>query len=140
MVVLATSLATAVWGAWSWWQGGVSRAFWTLLRTSQAALALQVVLGALLLLVGRDPARLHVLYGLLPLGVSFVAEQLRLVAADQVLARRGLENARAMERLPGAEQQAIVTEIVGRETAVMAASALVVFLCAVRAAGWLAVG
>ncbi len=103
-------------------------------------LALQVALGALLLATGREPARLHVLYGLLPIGVSFIAEQLRLVAADQVLARRGLPDARAMEKLPDAEQRSIVTEIVGRETGVMAASAFVVFLCAARAAGWLSVG
>ena len=82
-------------------------------------------------MTGREPARLHVLYGLLPLGVSFIAEQLRLVAADQVLARRGLENARAMEELPEAEQQ---RDRRARSSAarpgVMAASALVVFLCA----------
>lgn len=140
VAVLASSLAAALWGAWCWWQGTISQLFWRLLRGSQLVLVAQVVLGALLLVTGRDPARLHVLYGLLPLGVSFIAEQLRLVAADQVLARRGLENARAMEALPDVEQRGIVTEIVARETAVMAASALVVFLCAARAAGWLAVG
>ena len=138
--VLATSAAAALWGAWAWWHGDLARGFWRVLRTSQALLALQVTLGAVLLLGGRDPARLHVLYGLLPVGVSFLAEQLRVVAADQVLARRELPNARAMEGLPESEQRAIVTEIVARETGVMAASALVVCLCAARAAGWLSLG
>lgn len=135
VAVLATSLGAGLWGGWAWWRGAVSRGFWRLLRASQAVLFLQVLLGGVLLLAGRDPARLHVLYGLLGLGVSFIAEQLRLVSADQVLARRGMEKAREMEALPEAEQQAIVLEIVGRETGVMAASALVVFLCALRASG-----
>jgi len=91
--------------------------------------------GAVLLVLGEEPARLHVLYGALPLAVSFVAEQLRLVSADQVLARRGMESAREMEALPEEEQHGIVLEILRREQAVMAASALVVFLLALRAAG-----
>lgn len=133
--VLATSLGAALWGAWAWRAGSHSPGFWTLLRSSQILLVVQAALGGVLLLADRDPARLHVLYGLLPLGVSFVGEQLRLVAADQVLARRGLEQAREMEALDDAEQQAIVRDIVTRETGVMAATAFVVFLCALRAAG-----
>lgn len=134
-LVLATSLVAGAWGAWSWWRGVPQPRFWTLLRASQVVLVVQVLLGASLLALGREPARLHLLYGLLPLAVSFVAEQLRLVAADQVLVRRDLESARDMERLPVADQQAIVGEIVRRETGVMAASALVVFFLALRAAG-----
>jgi hypothetical protein len=133
-LVLATSLAAGAWGAWAWRRGAVSRGFWTLLRVSQGVLLVQAVLGGALLLAGHHPARLHVLYGLLPLGVSFVAEQLRLVSADQVLARRDMETAREMEALPDSEQQAIVREIITRETGVMAASALVVFVLALRAA------
>lgn len=134
-LVLAASLAAGLWGGWSWWRAEPRRSFWTLLRASQIALVAEVLLGAVMLLGGREPARLHLLYGLLPLGVSFVAEQLRLVAADQVLDRRDLESARAMEALPTAEQHAIVAEIVRRETGVMAASALVVFALALRASG-----
>lgn len=96
---------------------------------------MQVALGAVLLALGEEPARLHILYGLLPLGISFVAEQLRLVAADQVLTRRGLDSAADMKALPESEQRTIVWEIVRRETGVMAASALVVFFLALRASG-----
>ena len=39
---------------------------------------------------------LHLVYGLTPLAVSFLAEQLRLAAADSVLQARGLEDAEAM--------------------------------------------
>jgi hypothetical protein len=135
IAVLALSLGAGAVGGWAWWRGTVVPSFWTLLRLSQGALVLQVCLGALLLVLGHQPARLHLLYGLLPLGVSFVAEQLRLVSADQVLTRRGLETARDMERLPEDEQHGIVADIVRRETGVMAASSLVVFVLALRAAG-----
>jgi hypothetical protein len=135
IAVMATSLAAGAWGAWSWWRGATPPSFWPLLRTSQVAIAIQVALGAVLLVLGKQPAHLHVLYGVLPLGVSFVAEQLRLVSADQVLQRRGMETAREMEGLPEDEQRAIVVDIVRREMGVMAASALVVFLLAVRASG-----
>src|SRR5918997_2496262 len=125
--VLVTSLAAGAWGAWAWLRAEPAPGFWPVLRTSQVVLALQVAVGAVLVVLGHQPARLHVLYGLLPLGVSFVAEQLRLVSADQVLHKRGMETAREMERLEEPEQHAIVLEIVRRETGVMAASALVVF-------------
>jgi hypothetical protein len=134
-LVMLTSLSAGLWGAWSWWRADPQPRFWTLLRTSQAVLGVQVILGAVLLTMGKEPASLHVLYGLLPLGTSFVAEQLRLVTADQVLAKRGMESAREMEALPQSEQRDIVNEIVQRETGVMAASALVVFVLALRAAG-----
>jgi hypothetical protein len=133
--VLATSLGAAIWGGAAWRRGTPAPGFWTLLRVSQLILAVQVALGGVLLVDGRDPAHLHVLYGLLPIGVSFVGEQLRLASADQVLARRGLDSAREMEGLDEGAQRAIVGEIVAREMGVMALSAFVVFLCALRAAG-----
>ena len=135
VLVLVTSLGAGAWGAWSYWRAEPQPGFWTLLRLSQAALALQVAIGTVLLVLGHHPARLHLLYGLLPLGVSFVAEQLRLVAADQVLQKRGLDSAREMEDLPQEEQRRIVVDIVQRETGVMAAASLVVFVLALRAAG-----
>jgi hypothetical protein len=133
--VLATSLGAAIWGGVAWRRGVHASGFWALLRASQLILAVQVALGGVLLLDGRDPPHLHVLYGLLPLGISFVGEQLRLASADQVLARRGMDSAREMEGLPENEQHIIVAEIVARETGVMAAASFVVFLCALRAAG-----
>jgi hypothetical protein len=133
--VLLTSLAAGLYGAFAWWRADPAPGFWPLLRASQVVLALQIAVGAVLVVLGHHPARLHVLYGLLPLGVSFVAEQLRLVSADQVLQKRGMESAREMERLDPDEQRGIVVEIVRRETGVMAAAALVVFVLALRAAG-----
>ena len=75
---------------------------------------------------GHDLPELHLVYGLTPLGVSFLAEQLRLASADSVLQARGLEDSQAVAKLPDEEQRAIVHAIVRRETGVMAASALVV--------------
>ena len=69
--------------------------------------------------------------------MSFLAEQLRLASADAVLQSRGLENAQAMRGLDESEQYAIVESILGREMAIMAASALVVVVLGLRAGGWL---
>jgi hypothetical protein len=78
-------------------------------------------------------SQLHLIYGLVPLGVSFIAEQLRLAAADTVLAQRDLAGRADVEALPEAEQHALVRAIVRREMGVMATSALVVAALGVRA-------
>jgi hypothetical protein len=54
-----------------------------------------------------------------------------------VLANRGLEGRSDVERLPDTEQRELVRVIVRREIGVMAASAVVVALLGVRAAGGL---
>ena len=90
-----------------------------------------------LVLQGDDLPSLHLIYGLVPLAVSFVAEQLRLAAADQVLEQRGLEGRADVERLPVPDQHALVRAILRREMGVMAASAGVVALLGIRAAGLL---
>jgi hypothetical protein len=134
-LVMVTSLAAGLWGAWAWYRAEPQPRFWTLLRLSQGVLVVQVIIGGVLLASGREPASLHVLYGLLPIGTSFVAEQLRAVSADQVLAKRGLNDTDQMRKLPDVEQRRIVLEIVQRETGVMAVSAMVVFILALRASG-----
>ena len=63
---------------------------------------------AILLLHGPELPELHLIYGLVPLGVSFIAEQLRLAAADTVLAQRGLEGRADVEKLPEREQRELV--------------------------------
>ena len=113
------------------------RAFWYFLRAGQVLVMLSAVIGAALLLEGKDLPRLHLIYGLVPIAVSFVAEQLRLASADIVLEQKGLESAKEVATLPEAEQHALVRSIVARETLVMAASAFVVALLCLRAQGWL---
>jgi hypothetical protein len=135
--LIAVNLAAGALGAWRWWRGGHSRAFWPLLRAGQALVILQALDGLVLVLLGRDLPELHLIYGLTPIGVSFMAEQLRLASADTVLDQRGLESSGEMAGLPEPEQQQIVLAILRREMAVMAVSALVVTALAIRGAGWL---
>jgi len=122
-------------GAWRWYRVETSRAFWVLLRVAQAALAGYVVLVGVLVATGRRPDDdLFYVYALLPVGVSFVAEQLRIAAADTVLAARGLPDAEAVGRLDEAGQRSVVTAILRRELGAMALAALVIAGMLVRAA------
>jgi hypothetical protein len=113
------------------------RAFWYFLRAGQVLVMVDAVIGAALLLDGKDLPRLHLIYGLVPIAVSFVAEQLRLASADIELQKRGLENAQEVAKLPEEDQHTLVAGIIRRETGVMAASAAVVALLCLRAQGWL---
>ena len=137
IAVVAVNLAAGVLGAWRWRRAEASRAFWPLLRAGQLLVLVEAVDGGVLVALGRELPKLHLIYGLVPLGVSFLAEQLRLASADTVLQQRGLEDSAAVGRLPEAEQRAVVLQIVRREMGVMAASALVVVLLALRAGHWL---
>jgi hypothetical protein len=133
VLVLVLNAACAAWGGWCWYRGIASPRFWPLLRGAQAVVLLEALIGVLLLVTGRHPANLHVLYGVLPAVVMFFAEQLRIGSADQVLDAWDLESAQEMRRLPEADQRAVVLAIVRRETGVMAAAALVALLLALRA-------
>jgi hypothetical protein len=136
VALIAVNLAAGAWGVWRWWrQEAAAPGFWPLLRIGQGLVMIEAVDGAILLAMGRDLPDLHLIYGLVPLGVSFIAEQLRLAAADTVLAQRGLEGRADVERLSEREQRELVLAIVHREMGVMAASALVVGLLGLRAAG-----
>jgi hypothetical protein len=135
-VVIGVNALAGVLGGWAWWRGVRVRAFWPLLRAGQALVVLQAVGGAVLLIQGRSLPRLHLIYGLVPLAVAFVAEQLRLASADIVLSQHDVEGTEDFAKLPDSEQHALVALIVRRETGVMAASALVVALLAGRAQGW----
>lgn len=137
VLVVAVNLAAGVLGLVQWRRTRRSRAFWPLLRAGQLLVVIAALDGLILVAQGRDLPELHLIYGLTPLGVSFLAEQLRLASADSVLQARGLEDAQAMRGMPEAEQQGIVTAILMREMAIMAASALVVVVLGLRAGGWL---
>jgi predicted oxidoreductase len=89
-----------------------------------------------LLALGEDLPRLHLVYGLTPLVVAFFAEQLRAVSAQTELDRRDLAGRDDVARLSETDQRLLVEAIVRREIGVMAASALVVAGLGVRASGW----
>ena len=133
--LIAVNAAAGAWGAWCWWRARDAPGFWPLLRTGHALVVLQAAGGGILVLAGRELPELHLVYGLVPLGVSFLAEQLRITAAETVLAQRGLEGRSDVEALERAEQRELVHAIMLREMGVMAASALVVALLGARAAG-----
>jgi hypothetical protein len=137
VALIAVNAVAGLYGAYAWWQDRTAPGFWPLLRAGQALVMIEAVDGAILLLTGEDLPQLHLIYGLLPIGVSFFAEQLRLTTAENVLAQRDLEGRADVERLSPAEQRELVRVIVRREIGVMAASALVVALLGVRAAGGL---
>jgi hypothetical protein len=129
IAVVAANLLAGAWGGAAWVRREPSVGFWYALRVAQAAVVLQVGLGAILLLSGREASSgLHYLYGVLPLGVSLLAEAARAGAAERELV--GLD----FESLPKQRQHAIAVAIVRRETGIMAVSALVIFLLALRAA------
>ena len=133
ITLVLTGLAGA-YGAWCWWRASQSPWFWRALRASQLAVVIQAALGGVLLVTGHKPPSLHVLYGVLPLLVSFFAEQLRISAAQMVLDQRGFESAQAVGKLPDAEQRAVVVAVMQREIAIMVISALVNLLLLARAA------
>ncbi|HXR13148.1 MAG TPA: hypothetical protein VN740_00730 [Solirubrobacteraceae bacterium] len=136
LVVAAVNGAAGLFGALRWYLRAPSREFWLAARIAQAVvLAYAILVGALILANHHPSSSLFYVYALVPVAVGFVAEQLRVVAADQVLTSRDLDDAQQVASLPADEQQAIVLAILRRELGVMALAALVVCVLALRAAG-----
>lgn len=136
VALVVVNLAAGVYGAWAWWRWRDAPGFWPLLRAGQALVAIVAAIGAALSIAGEQLPELHLVYGLTPLVVSFLAEQLRAVAAQTELDHRKLEGRDAVAALPEAQQRELVRAILRREIGVMSASALVVALLGVRASGW----
>jgi len=135
--VLAIGLTgvAALVGAWCWWRVRTTRWFWWVLRAAQAAVVVEAAWGGLLLLTGHKAPGLHELYGVLPLLVSVIAEQLRVASAQMVLDARGFSSSRDVAALPAEEQRVIVLSIVQREIAVMVLASIVNVVLLARAAG-----
>ncbi|HUA03017.1 MAG TPA: hypothetical protein VMB27_03870 [Solirubrobacteraceae bacterium] len=134
VITIALSGVAGVWGAWCWFRVRNSVWFWRLLRASQAAIVVECALGGILILLGHKSPGLHTLYGVLPLFVSFIAEQLRVSTAQMVLDKGGFESAQDVGKLPEDEQQEMVVAIMRRELGVMALAALVNTALLARAA------
>lgn len=137
LAMVVVNLLAGVIGAVAWWRVEPSRLFWPLLRAGQLLVVLVATHGGILYAQGDEIPDLHLIYGLMPIGITFIAEQLRLTSAQAVLDQRGLEDSRAVAALPEREQRSIVLTIVRREIGVMAASALVITVLGLRAAEWL---
>jgi hypothetical protein len=129
VAVVASNLACGLWGGVVWLRRLPSVAFWYLLRLAQATVLVQVLVGTVLVLDGREPPDgLHLVYGLLPLLVSFLAEGARAGVSEREL--EGLD----FDALPAARRRAVALAISRAETGIMTASALVIFGLALRAA------
>jgi hypothetical protein len=129
VAVVVLNLVAGGWGGIAWLRQQPSVAFWYVLRAAQASVVLQVMLGGLLVVTGHHAEQgLHYVYGILPLAVSLLAEAARAGAAQQELGDTNFES------LPRDRQRLLALAIVRRETGIMAASALVIFALAVRAA------
>jgi hypothetical protein len=135
VLAIALNMVASLYGAWCWWRVQQSKLFWRVLRAAQAVVIVEVALGGVLVLIGRKASGLHVLYGLLPLLVSLLAEQLRIASAQMVLDARGYESADAVGERPEEEQRSVVLAIVQRETGVMVLAAIVIVVLLARAAG-----
>ena len=138
IAALATLAVNGVAGAFAalrWWQVEPDDRVWPLLRAGQAVAVAQAAVAGVLFASGFAPAdSLYWLYALLPVAIGFVAEQLRIVSAEQVLENREIPDAAAVGALPQAEQRSVVLAIMRREVGVMALGAIVVALLALRAA------
>jgi hypothetical protein len=132
---LVLNAAAALWGAWRFWRAEPSAWFWRLLRAGQVAVVLEAALGGIYELKGPKAPSIHLIYGLLPLLVSFVAEQLRIASAQMVLDARGFESSADVGRLPTDEQHRVVRSILLREMGVMTLAAIVIVVLLARAAG-----
>jgi hypothetical protein len=129
VVLIVLNLAAGLVGGIAWFRDRPSVPFWYLLRAAQASVVVQALLGLTLLVSGHEPPDdLHLLYGILPLLVSFLAEGARAGAAERELGETDFE------ALPGERQQSIALAIVRREMGIMAVSCAVIFFIAVRAA------
>jgi hypothetical protein len=140
LAVAALNALSGLLGGWLWYRVELSertvRAFWGLLRVGQgSALTLALAVGSLAVAGNYSNDRLFYLYALLPLAVGFIAEQLRVTAAQTILDQRGLRDAAAVGSLPEDDQRVLIGEVMRREIGVMACSALVVVFLALRAAG-----
>ena len=130
IAVLVANFAAGAVGGLAWFQSRPSVAFWYVLRTAQAVVVLQLLLGTLLILAGNEaPGDLHYLYGVLPLAVTLLAEAMRAGASERELV--GID----FDSLPTDRKRSFAMAIVRRETGIMAVSAWVVFFLALRAAG-----
>jgi hypothetical protein len=136
-LAIGLNVLAAVIGTVAWLVRRNPKPFWWCLRSGQALIMVEAVIGAALLLDGRDLPRLHLVYGLTPIAVAFLAEQLKLLATQTLLDNRGFAGGADIARLPEADQREFITAVLRRELGVMATSAGIVAVLAARAQGWL---
>jgi len=127
--VIATNLIAGAWGGIAWLRKDPSVIFWYLLRTAQLVLVVQVALGVILLASGRQAAdQIHLLYGILPRGVTLISEAMSAGAAQHEL-----EGVNDLDALEEREQAVIARRVVLREMGIIAVGAILIVTIALRA-------
>jgi hypothetical protein len=130
IVMMALNLVAGLWGLAAWATNRASVSFWYVLRAAQVSVIVQVLLGALLLVAGREAVdAIHYMYGTAPLVVNLFAEGMRAGAAQ-----RELPEDVEFDTLPADEQRAIALRIVRREMGIMTIACLLIVAFALRAA------
>jgi hypothetical protein len=133
ILAIALNAGAGALGLWCYWRVTTSRAFWPLLRAAQVAILLEAALGGIYA-INHHAKSIHIVYGVLPILVSFLGEQLRVASAQMILDSRGIESAHAVGELDPDDQRAVVVAIVQREIGVMALAAVVIVVLLARAA------
>ncbi len=130
VALIAANLVAGVWGGLAWLQNRpTTTGFWYALRVAQVSVILQALLGLLLVFTGHHAEQLHILYGVLPLVISLLAEVVRAGSAQYEIGDLDIRS------LSEERQTQIAVAIVRRDTGIMATACLVIFLIALRAAG-----
>ena len=135
VAAIALNSLAGLYGVWCWHRAESRAWFWRILRAAQASCVVEAALGGIWVATGRHVSNIHLLYGLLPIAVSFIGESLRISTAQLVLDARGFASAREVGELEPSEQRLIVRTIVQREVGVMALAAIVIVVLLARAAG-----
>ena len=136
LAVATLNGVAGLYGLLRWHRAAPSRSFWLVARAAQVfAIAYAVLAAAYYLASYKPSSNLFYLYALLPLAIGVIAEQFRVLSADHVLTQCDLPDAQAVGKLAPAEQQAVVTAILGRELLIIALACLVVCFLALRAWG-----
>jgi hypothetical protein len=134
VLALAVNAVAAVAAGIGWQRWSPGRPAWALIRAGQAAAVLLAVVSGVAGVTGFSPEDgLFWLYALLPVVISFVAEQLRIASAETVLEQHGLADAQAVGRLPEDQQRGVVLAILRRELGIMAIAAAVIAFLVLRA-------
>jgi hypothetical protein len=128
IAVLATNAVAGGWGAVAWLRKDPSVWFWYLLRTAQAAVVVQAVIGFGLLAQGlRAPDGLHAVYGFAPLLITLISEGMRVGVAQRELEDVDIDD------LGHGEQIAIARRVALSEMGVMTIGVLMILTLALRA-------
>lgn len=127
--LLAANAVAAGWGVAAWLRKRPSIVFWPLLRVAQAFVAVQAVVGLLLVARGQSaPDGLHIAYGIAPLVISLVSEGMRVGAAQ-----RQLDEVPDLDALERSEQVALARRVALGEMGVMTVGALLILTLSLRA-------